>query len=82
MSLYVKRLQRYGPSKLAVKNSSRPFGFETTPFATLYIESLLSGRPGFDSRSAQTLMACSFAALWCGRTNSTSFERSKPYLLG
>ena len=51
-------------------------------FSLLYTELLLFERPGFDSRSAQTLKACNFEALWSGKTYSTSFERSKLYLLG
>ena len=49
------------------KNSGR-FGFEATFFAILYSESLLFGRPGFDSRRLQTLRAHNFVAL--GRTGS------------
>ena len=54
----------------------------STPFSTLFSKSLLSERPGFDPRRGQTLKACNFAALWSGKTYSTSFERSKLYLLG
>ena len=50
-------------------------------FLLLCSESLLFRRSGFDSRSAQTLMACNFAALWSRKTNSISFERSNLYLL-
>ena len=46
------------------KKYSRPFGFEATFFASLFSESLLSERPGFESRLAQTLRAYSFAAPW------------------
>ena len=77
MTIYAKQLRNYRRSKLAVKKISRPFGFEATLFANLNSESLLFGRPGFDSWSAQTLMACNFATLWSEKTQSMSFERSK-----
>ena len=69
-------------SSVEAMSIMRHFGFEATFSVSLHSESLLSGQPGFDSRPAQTLRACSFAALWSERTYSTSFERSKPYLLG
>ena len=51
-------------------------------FRKIAIVNLVFGQPGFDSRTAQTLKACNFAALWSGKTYSTSFERSKLCLLG
>ena len=46
--------------KVCGQKKLRHFGFEATPFATLYSELLLSGRPGFKSRSLQTLRASNF----------------------
>ena len=44
--LKFKGLQIYGPSKLAVKKDSRPFGFEATFFAKLLLLIWSSGDPG------------------------------------
>ena len=52
--------QSYGSSKLVFKKFIRPFGFEATFFASLYSESLLSERSGFESRPGQTLRVCIF----------------------
>ena len=49
--------------KVGGQKKLRHFGFEATPFATVISESLLFGRPGFESWLAQTLRACSFGAL-------------------
>ena len=62
MLLNVNLLQSYGPSKLVVKKNSRPFGFEATFFAILCSESLLSERPGFESRAGQSLATHSSTA--------------------
>ena len=51
-------------------------------FCKLYSESLLSGRPGFESRTLQTLRLCSFVALWSIRSYTTSFESPIIHLLG
>jgi len=48
----------------------------------LYTELVLFERPGFDSRTVQSLKFCNFEALWSGKTYSIPFERSKLYLLG
>ena len=68
--------------KVGSQKKLRHFGFKAMFFASLFSESLLSERSGFDPRRGQTLKACNFAALWSGKTYSTSFERSKLYLLG
>ena len=70
-----KRLQSYKPSKLAVIQIFRPFGFEATFFAILYSESLLFGRPGFDSRQLQTLRDYNFVAFRPGGSKTNFFER-------
>ena len=62
-SNFVKGLQSYKPVKLVVKKNVRHFGFEATFSASSYRKSLLSERPGFDSRRAQTLKACIFEVL-------------------
>ena len=87
MSFYVsntqlKGLQNYGRSKFVVKKKLRHFGFEATPFATLFSESLLSGRPGFESRSLKTLRASNFKAFWPAGSKTSFFEISDLYLLG
>ena len=51
---------------------------ESNPGCTCVARGGLRGRIFFRS---PTLTACSFAALWPRETHSTSFERSKPYLL-
>ena len=43
--------------KVCGQKKLRHFGFEATPFATFVSELLLFGRPGFESRLAQTLRA-------------------------
>ena len=43
-------------------------------FVRSYSESLLSERPGFESRLAQTLRHCNFAAPWPTKTKSTALE--------
>ena len=63
-SILLKWFQSYNPAKLAVKKNMRHFGFEATFSASSYSKSLLSERPGFDSRRAQTLKACIFEVLW------------------
>ena len=78
----LKRLQNYKPSKLAVKNIFRPFGFEATFFASLYCELLLFGRPGLDSRRLQTLRAHNFVPLRPTGSKTNFFEVSDLYLLG
>ena len=77
----LKRGQNCGLSKLAVKKTPRPFGFEATFFASLYSESLLSGRPWFDSRTLQTLGAYNFEILGSARSKTTFFERFDLFLL-
>ena len=67
---------------MAVKKKSRHFGFEATLIASLYSESLLFGRPGFDSRQLQTLRAHNFVALGPTGSKTTFFERSDLCLLG
>ena len=69
----LKGLQSYGPSKLAVKKILDLLGLRLR-FSRVYSVSLLFGRLGFDSWTAQTLRACSFAALWPARVYSSSFE--------
>ena len=64
------------------KKYSRPFGFEATFFASLFSESLLSERPGFDPRPGQTLRAHNFEALGSAGSKTNFFERSDLYLLG
>ena len=66
---------------MVIKNL-RHFGFEATFFAILYSESLLFGRPGFDSRQLQTLKAHNFVALGPTGSKTTFFERSDLCLLG
>ena len=63
------------------KKSSRPFGFESMFIARLHSESLLSERPGFDSRPAQTLRVYNFAQLWSIGSKITFFGRSDLFLL-
>ena len=62
MFSYVKWLQSYKVAKLEIKKKLGQFGFEATFFATLCSKSLLSERPGFESRPAQTLKAYNLAA--------------------
>ena len=81
MFLKFNWLQSYGPSKLVIKNISRPFGFEATFFSILYSESLLSERPGFDSQPAQTLRAYNFEILGLRGPKITFFEKSDLSLL-
>ena len=81
-SILLKWFQSYNPAKLAVKKNMRHFGFEATFSASSYSKSLLSERPGFDSRRAQTLKTCNFVTVWSGKTYSTSFERFKLCLIG
>ena len=50
--------------------------------AILCSESLLSERPGFESRPAQTLKAYIFEAPWPTGPKTNFFERSDLYLLG
>ena len=47
-----------------------------------YNELLLFGRPGFESRTMQTLRLYSFTALWSIRTHSISFESPITLLIG
>ena len=56
------------------KKYSRPFGFEATFFASLFSESLLSERPGFDPRPGQTLRAHNFEALGPAGSKTNFFE--------
>ena len=63
------------------KKISRPFWFEATFFMSLYGESLLFERPGFESRTCQTLRAYIFAAFLPTWPKITFFERSDLYLL-
>ena len=79
--ILVKDLQKYQRSKLTFKKIPRPFGFEATFFASLCSESLLSERPGFDSRPAQTLKACNFEDLGPTGPKINFFERSNLCLL-
>ena len=65
-----------------VKKIPRPFGFEATFIAILFSESLLFGRPGFDSRRLQTLRAHNFVPLGPTGSKTNFFERSDLYLLG
>ena len=60
----------------------RHFGFEATFFASLYSESLLFGRPGFDPRRLQTLKAHNFVALGPTGSKTTFFESFDLCLLG
>ena len=74
MSLYVKRLQNCGPSKFAVKKILKN-DVGAFPRLNLYCsKTLLSGRPGFESRTLQTLKLCSFAAPCSTRSYTTSIE--------
>ena len=50
-------------------------------FHKLHSESLLSERPGFESRTVQTLKAHIFAALWPTGPKTNFFEGSDLYLL-
>ena len=59
-NLCVKRLQSYKPSKLVVKKNSIAFGSKATFFVNLYSDSLLFGRPGFDSQLLKNLSTYSF----------------------
>ena len=81
MFILVKGFITYGPSKLAVKKTSSPFGFEATFSASLHSELLLSKRPGFDPRRAQTLRPYIFEAFWSKSLKVTFFETSDLYLL-
>ena len=81
MFSYAKWLQSYKVAKLAIKKKLRQFGFEATFFATLCSKLLLSERPGFESRPAQTLKAYIFEAFWPRGPKTISFERSDLYLL-
>ena len=81
MFSYVKWLQSYKVAKLEIKKKLGQFGFEATFFATLCSKSLLSERPGFESRRGQTLRAYNFAALWPTGPKITFFERSNLFLL-
>ena len=67
---------------MAIKKKLRQFGFEATFFATLCSKSLLSERPGFESRPAQTLKTYIFEAPWPTGPKTNFFERSDLYLLG
>ena len=58
------------------KKYSRPFGFEATFFASLFSESLLSERPGFDPRPGQTLRAHNFEALGPAGSKTNFFDIS------
>ena len=60
----------------------RHFGFEAIFFASLCIESLLFGRPGFDPRRLQTLRAHNFVALGPTGSKTIFFENSDLSLLG
>ena len=51
-------------------------------FREITIVNLVFGRPGFDSRSLQTLRASNFDAPWPTRSKTNFFERSHQYLLG
>ena len=81
MFSYVKWLQSYKVAKLEIKKKLGQFGFEATFFATLCSKSLLSERPGFESRRGQTLRSYIFAAPWPRGLKITLFERSDLYLL-
>ena len=78
MTIYSKVI---GCQSSRSKKYSRPFGFEATFFASLFSESLLSERPGFDPRPAQTLRAYNFALFWPIRPKITLIDRSDLYLL-
>ena len=78
----VKGLQKYQRSKLVIKKNSRPFGFEATFFVLLYSDSLLFGRPGFDSQRLQSLRAHNFVNLGHSGSKISFFERSDLCLLG
>ena len=58
----------------------RHFGFEATFFPSLCSESLLFGRPGFDSRRAPNLSTHSFGAHGPNLTYNTSFESPNIFL--
>ena len=79
--ILVEGLQKNQRSKLTFKKVSRPFGFEATFFASLFSESLLSERPGFDPRPGQTLRVHNFEALGRAGSKTNFFERSDPSLL-
>ena len=80
MFSYVKWLQSYKVAKLEIKKRLGQFGFEATFFATLCSKSLLSERPGFDSRRAQTLKACIFEVLLPFLSYNSFLEISKYFL--
>ena len=82
MLILVKGFESYETLKFAVKKKLRHFGFEATFFATLCSKSLLSERPGFESRPAQTLKAYIFEAFWPTGPKTSFFERSDLFLLG
>ena len=82
MLILVKGFESYETLKFAVKKKLRHFGFEATFFVSLHSESLLSERPGFDSRPAQTLKACNFVDFGPSRPKTNFFERSDLFLLG
>ena len=75
MFSYVKWLQSYKVAKLEIKKKLGQFGFKATFFATLCSKSLLSERPGFDSRPVQTLKAYIFEASWPTGPKTNFFER-------
>ena len=79
-SILLKWFQSYNPAKLAVKKNMRHFGFEATFSASSYSKSLLSERPGFDSRPVQTLKAYIFEASWPTGQKTIFFERPDLFL--
>ena len=81
VNLLAQTVAKLWATKVGVKKSPRPFEFEAIFFATLCIELLLSERPGFDTRPAQSLRGYSFATFGSKWPKITFFERSNLFLL-
>jgi len=81
VKLLAQTVKKLWAFKVGGQKNPRPFGFEATFLATLCSESLLSERPGFDPRPAQSLGAYTFAAFWPTWLKMSFFERSNLYLL-
>ena len=82
LKLLTQKVAKMQTLKVGGQKKSRHFGFEATFFAILYSESLLLGRPGFDSRRLQSLRAHNFLALGPTGSKTTFFERFDLCLLG
>ena len=61
-------VQSYKAANLAVIKKAETFWVRGYFLASLHSKSLLSGRPGFDPRTLQTLRAHNFVAPWSKRS--------------